>query len=192
MSGKMLIPFAIRDADQKVVSVEEVESGLRCQCHCPSCKGILIARKGEQKTHHFSHHKSSESECAYAFETSVRLMLLDKLNMVVSLNTPAMRLTQGKHNRPVTAQKNVMVNYVPSSGVTAGPTALYQVGKDTKYQLGIYLPPAGTSVKASPSWLQDYSRNHGCTGVLSVDYGAFSELMFKDEKPGSLDPTFRT
>ncbi|MFH7566031.1 competence protein CoiA family protein [Oceanimonas smirnovii] len=185
MSGKTLIPFAIRDADQQIVSAEEVESGLGCQCHCPSCHGVLIARKGQHKAHHFSHHKGSERDCAFAFETSIRLMLLDKLDRINSLSTPALRI-DGFH-KPVCTGKTLAVSHVPSSGPAEGPTALYQVGNDARYRLGIYLPPAGTCATAPPPWLADYTERYGCTGVLAVDYGVFATLMFKAEKPGSLN-----
>ena len=185
MTGKTLIPFAIRDSDQKIVSVEEVESGLGCRCHCPSCNGVLIARKGKQKAHHFSHHKGSERDCAFAFETSIRLMLLDKLDRVASLNTPALRIDG--FQKPVCTGKTLAVSHVPASGTAEGPTALYQVGNDARYRLGIYLPPAGTCATAPPPWLADYTERQGCTGVLAVDYGVFATLMFRAEKPGSLD-----
>lgn len=119
MSGKTLIPFAIRDTDQQIVSVEEVESGLGCQCHCPSCHGVLIARKGQHKAHHFSHHKGSERDCAFAFETSIRLMLLDKLDRINSLSTPALRIDD--FHKPVCTGKTLAVSHVPSSGPAEGP-----------------------------------------------------------------------
>lgn len=83
------IPFAIKLDTGEMVSVDEVPSGLDCGCKCPSCDGRLVARKGPKNVHHFGHHDKSQEGCQYAFETSVRLMLLDKLDEVIMLNTPA-------------------------------------------------------------------------------------------------------
>lgn len=43
------------DAADRVVSIEEVPSGLRCACRCTECQEPLIARKGKRRIHHFSH-----------------------------------------------------------------------------------------------------------------------------------------
>ena len=69
------IPFAIQVSTGAIVSVDEVDRGLRCGCRCPSCNALLVARKGEKRTHYFAHHDDSGKDCKLAFETSVRLML---------------------------------------------------------------------------------------------------------------------
>jgi uncharacterized protein YbaR (Trm112 family) len=67
------IPFGFKNG--VVVQVSEVKSGLACECLCPVCKRPLQARKGSQRTHHFSHDPSEETKtCEGAFETSVHLM----------------------------------------------------------------------------------------------------------------------
>ncbi len=53
----------------KLVSINEVEQGLACDCVCPGCGAILIARKGSQRAHHFAHHNASE--CAYGPESAL-------------------------------------------------------------------------------------------------------------------------
>lgn len=80
------IPFAIKTDSGQVVAIDDVERGLRCECHCPSCHGRLVAKKGQIKEHHFAHHDASQQECLYAFETSVRLMLMEKLDDISVLN----------------------------------------------------------------------------------------------------------
>ena len=54
-----------------LVSVEDVQRGLKCDCICPECKSILIARQGEQKQWHFAHFRSEE--CAGARMTALHL-----------------------------------------------------------------------------------------------------------------------
>ncbi len=51
------IPYALKDG--KAININEVESGLFCNCYCPICNGKLVARKGKKKIHHFSHYKAT-------------------------------------------------------------------------------------------------------------------------------------
>ena len=83
------IPFAIQVSTGAIVSVDEVDRGLRCGCRCPSCNALLVARKGEKRTHYFAHHDDSGKDCKLAFETSVRLMLLSRPDTLTSISTPS-------------------------------------------------------------------------------------------------------
>ena len=55
----------------RYVSVEEVLRGLKCDCICPECKSLLIARQGEKKQWHFAH--ANNAECAGARMTALHL-----------------------------------------------------------------------------------------------------------------------
>ncbi len=46
--------YALKDGI--AMSVENVESGLKCGCICPSCGEPLVAKKGTKRMHHFSHY----------------------------------------------------------------------------------------------------------------------------------------
>lgn len=74
--------YALKDG--VATSIENVESGLKCGCICPSCGEPLIARKGAQRMHHFAHH--SGHSCEYGYETSLHLAakeILSKANRIV-------------------------------------------------------------------------------------------------------------
>ena len=43
------------DQDGRIVSVEEVSRGKACECCCPECGEVLIARQGEVRAWHFAH-----------------------------------------------------------------------------------------------------------------------------------------
>jgi len=64
------IPFGLKD--NRLVGLDEVESGLACGCLCPACESPLVARKGSRNTHHFSHYQ--RTSCPSSFETSVHRM----------------------------------------------------------------------------------------------------------------------
>lgn len=61
--------------NDKIVSINDVVKGLKCNCVCPSCGGQLIAKKGSKKIHHFAH--QSLQTCEYGYETSLHLLAKD-------------------------------------------------------------------------------------------------------------------
>lgn len=63
------LPFGLRDG--QLVDIATVESGLACNCVCPSCGQQLVAKKGDIKEHHFAHHDSEE--CSGAVETALHI-----------------------------------------------------------------------------------------------------------------------
>jgi hypothetical protein len=58
--------------DGKLVSVNEVPSGLASGCTCPACGAALVAKKGRARVHHFAH--ASLEDCGLGFESAVHLM----------------------------------------------------------------------------------------------------------------------
>lgn len=75
------------------VGVEDVESGLACKCVCPSCGGVLQAKKGDGKVHHFSHDPKNKDECFSGYETSVHLMAKQILEEEGKLNLPMYKVS---------------------------------------------------------------------------------------------------
>ncbi|MEH6949117.1 competence protein CoiA family protein [Bacillus sp. JJ634] len=77
------LPFGLKK-DNTLVHISEVESGLKCNCVCPSCYHPLIAKKGPKTTHHFAHDKGKD--CEYGLETSLHLAakeVLEKYKKIV-------------------------------------------------------------------------------------------------------------
>lgn len=62
--------YALKDGN--LVHISTVESGLKCNCTCPSCGEELIARKGKKVIHHFAH--KSKINCSYGYQTSLHLL----------------------------------------------------------------------------------------------------------------------
>lgn len=56
----------------KIVSIDDVPSGLECNCICPYCGAELIAKKGNIKEYHFAHHNAED--CGKGQETFVHRM----------------------------------------------------------------------------------------------------------------------
>ena len=52
------------DSNGRLVHVNDVPSGLACDCTCPECGARLIARKGKKNQHHFAHANGADCEGA--------------------------------------------------------------------------------------------------------------------------------
>ena len=69
------------DADGNWKHVNEVESGLACNCYCPHCRARLIAinskPEGESKAHHFAHERGSD--CVWSDESSLHKLAKEVL-----------------------------------------------------------------------------------------------------------------
>jgi ssDNA-binding Zn-finger/Zn-ribbon topoisomerase 1 len=76
------LPFGLQDG--KLVDISSVDSGLGCNCVCPSCGQRLVAKKGDFNQHHFAHH--DRVECEGAVETALHIYaknILEKHKRIV-------------------------------------------------------------------------------------------------------------
>lgn len=184
----LLIPFAIKTATGEIVSIDDVERGLRCGCHCPSCEARLVARKGEENAHNFAHIAGSKQDCTYSFETSIRLMLLAKLGMVTTLNTPQHNIYfDGGLHWVADGRSEIQVQYVQKSATQSAPTGLYQLVEQGDYRLAVHLPAAHDPDDWSPIWLGQFIAANPKTGILAVRYSQFRVHMLEESRPADMD-----
>ncbi len=80
-----LLPFGERH-DGAIVHIADVPRGLACDCRCSGCDGVLVARKGKVKEHHFAH--QSAAPCAHAFESALHKLAKQILNEKLMLLLP--------------------------------------------------------------------------------------------------------
>jgi competence protein CoiA len=59
--------FAITASNQ-ITHISEVARGLSCQCFCVVCGERMVAKKGDEREHHFAH-ESNKSACEVNHET---------------------------------------------------------------------------------------------------------------------------
>ncbi|MDM5140679.1 hypothetical protein OB959_12845 [Aeromonas bestiarum] len=188
MAMPTLIPFAIKTDSGALVAIDDVERGLRCGCQCPSCHGRLVAAKGNINTHYFRHHDASKEECLYAFETSVRLMLMTKMDDIETLNTPAKTtLFEGQPYPVAEPHCGIKVRHIDHNEPHASPTALYQLLDWPDFNLAIHLPAAGDKLTRPPEWLENYVVAHPRRGVLAIRYASFFHHMFEQSRPKNID-----
>ena len=88
--------YGIRNSDGKVVSIDDVPSGLQCDCRCPICNENLIAKKGEIKESHFAHYgmrdKTSNCDAVFANETSLHMLAKQIIEEEGMLVVPAIEV----------------------------------------------------------------------------------------------------
>jgi len=71
----------------KLVSINDVEQGLNCECHCPYCDTKLVAKKGDIRGHHFAHYDGDD--CHLGQETAIHLLAKDLIAKNKKLMLPA-------------------------------------------------------------------------------------------------------
>ena len=87
-------------SDGRFVSVEDVGRGKACECCCPECGEVLIARQGNVRAWHFAH--ASGSDCQGAAEGALhkaakQLVLQEKYILVPALEAQeSHRLDDGR------------------------------------------------------------------------------------------------
>ena len=85
MEKQLNLIYAIKD--NSIISISEVESGLKCGCVCPACGEQLVAKKGKKMKHHFAHY--SGKTCSYGYETSLHLAAKDILSKAKRITVPS-------------------------------------------------------------------------------------------------------
>ncbi|TXH05775.1 MAG: DNA helicase II [Nevskiaceae bacterium] len=83
---ELLIPYALKGG--RIVHIDEVERGEACNCICPACHGVLVARKGEERAHCFAH--KSIGHCEFSAETTLHKLAKQIIASAQIINTPAL------------------------------------------------------------------------------------------------------
>lgn len=114
----------------KLVHISKVESGLKCNCTCPSCNASLVARKGGKVMHHFAHHNAEL--CSHGYETSLHLAAKEIITNAKKMWIPAVYLhfDSGRKTELIKSASEIEVegvslekrldNIIPDIVVTAG------------------------------------------------------------------------
>ena len=81
-------------ADGTSIHISQAARGLRCNCRCPACEQVLVAKKGKKQIHHFAHYNNGTA-CAHVAETNAHIWAKDVLERVKSLTIPAVTAEHG-------------------------------------------------------------------------------------------------
>lgn len=66
----MKLVYAVA-SDGTLIHVSDALRGKSCECVCPGCGKVVLARKGEHKRHHFAH--VAAEECSSGYQTALHL-----------------------------------------------------------------------------------------------------------------------
>jgi hypothetical protein len=83
----------------KMAHISEVNSGLACECVCPACGDTLVAKKGDELTHHFAH--DAGASCHNAPETALHRLAKEIVEEARKLWLPAAIAADGDISRVV-------------------------------------------------------------------------------------------
>jgi len=79
------LSFGLKEG--KLVSINDAEQGLNCECKCPYCDKKLVAKKGDIRKHHFAHYDGDD--CHLGQETAIHLLAKDLIAKNKKLMLPA-------------------------------------------------------------------------------------------------------
>ena len=123
--------------NDKLVYIDTVERGLKCNCVCPSCQSLLIAKKGFKKQHHFAHYKSVE--CNRGMETALHMRAKDIAVEYCKLWVPT--IEGGKYDSA--SKKGIVVKFDKAekekqlSNTIRGDVVLYAQSKELNVEIKV-------------------------------------------------------
>lgn len=99
--------FVGEAADGTLVHVDDVPSGLACECRCPGCERRMVARKGNVNAHHFAHHSDrEENSCTSPGETALHKFAKKILDARLQIALPEM-VVESDNDREVVVQSSI-------------------------------------------------------------------------------------
>ncbi|WP_100915928.1 competence protein CoiA family protein [Pseudoalteromonas spongiae] len=109
-----------------LVHIDDVPSGLACECYCPDCGARLEARKGPVNRHHFSHDQRDAKfqNCSYGPETELHLALKRLLQQKMKAIIPT----------AYSSNKTVVINLDSSQLETCYPSSAYRCDVETVFR----------------------------------------------------------
>ena len=63
-----------QDGNGKLIYIDDSEKGQ--EYFCPGCKKLIVARKGNERAHHFAH-KSKKFDCEHGYQSALHYMAKD-------------------------------------------------------------------------------------------------------------------
>lgn len=96
--------FVAEAVDGRLLHIDEVPSGLACNCVCPGCGRRMVAKRGDVKAHHFAHHAQQDGRsCMSAGETALHKFAKRILDERLEIALPAQVLEE-RDDREVVVQ----------------------------------------------------------------------------------------
>lgn len=104
-------PYGLRDG--KLITADQVDSGLNCNCFCPACAERLQAHKGLKKRAYFAHYRGSD--CGYGLETATHLMAKEIIEMEKIILLPSHAAHPNWKELEYISKENPELGYFPEN-----------------------------------------------------------------------------
>lgn len=99
--------FVAEAGDGRLLHIDEVLSGLACNCVCPGCGRRMVAKKGDVQAHHFAHHAQQHGRsCASAGETALHKFAKRILDERLEITLPAQVVEEQSDREVVVRAEN--------------------------------------------------------------------------------------
>ena len=96
--------------NDEIVSIEDVDRGLKCGCVCAACGDRLLARKGIKREHHFAH--QSKEHCEYGYESSLHLMAKEVLSKAGTITVPEVSMLSWGSLTIIKPKRELLIKHV--------------------------------------------------------------------------------
>ena len=78
----LLIPYGL--VDGRIVHVDDVQRGKACGARCAGCDSELVAKKGEERIHHFAHYQANGHECEGWLHKTAKRILYERITQSIA------------------------------------------------------------------------------------------------------------
>ena len=173
MHGEMLTYGLKNETTNELLHIDKVPNGLDCDCVCPHCHHVLIARNGGLKReHHFAHYKGAE--CGKARMTALHMLAQNILAETKQVMLPEYK-SRYNNTHPAklkTFDRIVLEEVCRNEDSTRRPDCIgYNYSKGGNIWIEIYCRhKIDATKKAEIRKLQQYCIEIDFSDLLSTDY----------------------
>ena len=145
--------------------IDSVPSGLNCECDCAACGKQLMARKGDERRHHFAH--VSNYDCMYASEVAIYKAVSEELGKSLRLLLPpvTLRFTSWTEAEVVRGEQTVKLEQVSYSC------------EPLQYPPELYLSVRGSKLRLLVEFGKYYSEDDLAVFYTEAEKGGYSTIL---------------
>lgn len=171
------LTYGINTQTGTLVSVEKVVRGLKCECICPVCRSVLIARQGSKMQWHFAH--ANSAECTGARMTTLHLLAQQILQKEKKIMLPAYKgRCLKKKAFSIQFDDVILEQQIPVNGRHIQPDGIGRInknGKDHNLLIEIFV-----THKVDEQKLQDI-KDLNCA-CIEIDLSDLLDTDYTEEK----------
>lgn len=176
----IILPYGLRD--NELVTIDQVQSGLDCNCCCPACKNKLIAHKGPLVKNSFAHY--TVADCNRGVEAALHRLCRDIIEQEKRFMLPALFFSYSWRSK-IAPEKEIRVDAVKLENKTGSPVpdiVIESRGKEIVVEITVHQ-------RASWERMQMF-KNKNISGV-EIHFPKMVEHLFQRKDFWLQDDSFR-